>query len=170
MSGKDAVAAVQASRALKSEVAALDHIVRETSQRFAQFHGALAADGAALNEVLTRDMQSMRALRAEIRCEADAIVNSVGKHVKNLHDAAGCLKTETVAVHRLLDEQMGAFGKAFACAGSNLSRACRRACRRISSRAGLVFAPDLRVLRGVLGRPGGTMSPLAISRPESAAR
>lgn len=118
ISGKDAIAAVQASRALKSEVAALDQVVRDAGQRFAHFHGALATDGAALGEVLTRDIQAMRALRAEIRCEADAITASVGRHVKNLHDAANHLKTETVSVHRLLDEQMGAFGKAFANIGA----------------------------------------------------
>jgi hypothetical protein len=118
VSGKDAVAAVQASRALKNEVTALDQVLREANQRFAHFHGALATDGAALGEVLTRDIQAMRALRAEIRCEADAITASVGRHVKNLHDAASHLKTETVGVHRLLDEQMGAFGKAFANIGA----------------------------------------------------
>ena len=86
-----------------------------------------------------------------------------------LHDGR---KSWTVAhpLRHPADAPEGAFGKGLAFAVSPLPRVDSEERAGILGRAEPAFAPDLRVLRSVLGRPGGTMSPLGISRPESAAR
>jgi hypothetical protein len=117
-SGKAAVAAVNASRALKGEVAALNQIIGEAGQRLSQLQGALAKDGAALATALARDIQSMRAARVEMRGEAEALSMSVGQNIKSLRDAAGTLKTESAAVQAVFSDQIDAFGKAFATIGA----------------------------------------------------
>ena len=75
-------------------------------------------ESGVLVNVLARDIQSMRAARADLRGEADSLSHSVGHNVKALREAAADLKTESEAAHAQISEQIHTFGKTFA---SNLA-------------------------------------------------
>jgi hypothetical protein len=117
-SGKAAAAAINASRALKGEVAALNQIVGEAGHRLEQFQGALSKDGGALANALARDIHTMRAARADMRHEAEALSATVGQNVKSLREATAYLKDEAGAAQAIFAQQIQSFGESFSSIGA----------------------------------------------------
>jgi hypothetical protein len=117
-SSKAAAAAINASRALKGEVAALNQIVGEAGHRLSQFQGALSQDGNALATALARDIQAMRAARIDMRNEAEGLSAAVGQNVKTLRDATAYLKHEAGAAQQVFAQQIGAFDQSFSSIGA----------------------------------------------------
>ena len=110
-----AQAAAESSRTLRTELIALDGVVRAAGQRIDHFRETLQQDGSALAYALKADIEAMRAVRAELAAEGKALTGLMDRNLDTMRQASAHMARE-VETFGAAFAQIGARSAEFAAA------------------------------------------------------